>query len=286
MTKNAALGDFTMWDMYEHTRDNYKYPTCWKTQNDVCSPHFHSSMEFVYMTDGKLNATLNGKPYSVEKGEILISSSYTLHSYQTENYSKAIILIVPLDFISYYNNLFSRKTFSDCTCTDDKDGEILHCMEMLIRRSENSPQNITNTDRGYIYIILSMLIERVGLVDIRNDQNRYLTRDILIYFQNNYRDPLVLEDLAVHFGYSKSRFSHIFNASFGCSIREYVNSLRCRYAANLLMQGTPMIDAAMSSGFETMRTFYRRFKDCYGMTPTQYCSNYAQKRLENPERLS
>lgn len=269
-----------MESLYEHTRDSDKYPACWKTTNDHCMPHFHSSMEFVYVINGELQAFLNGKPYTVTSGQILISPSYTLHYYNTERYSEAIVLVVPLDFIAYYNKLFSQKIFSRCLCSDDESGEILHCMKHLVSGSDSVHcEHLKNANiaRGYIYIILAMLIDRVGLEDIRGGQNRYLTRDILIYLQNHYLEDVTLESLALHFGYSKSRFSHIFNDSFGCSLKEYVNSLRCRRAADLLVHGTPMIDAAMSSGFECIRTFYRQFKQCFGTTPTQYCGSYAGK---------
>ena len=31
-----------------------------------------------------------------------------------------------------------------------------------------------------------------------------------------------------------------------------------------------MLDIALGVGFECLRTFYRAFKNCYQMTPTQY----------------
>ena len=35
-----------------------------------------------------------------------------------------------------------------------------------------------------------------------------------------------------------------------------------------------MVDIAMSVGFESTRTFYRAFKRCYGMTPSEYASRH------------
>lgn len=271
-----------MKSLYEHTRDSDRNPTCWRSTNDRCMPHFHSSMEFVYVMSGELKAFLNGKPYTVKSGQILISPSYTLHYYNTEQYSDSIVLVVPLDFISYYNKIFTKKIFSSFLCSDNADGEILHCMKQLVMKKDSDHFANANIARGYIYIILALLIEKVGLTDLPDGQNRSLTRDILIYLQNHYLDAVSLELLASHFGYSKSRFSHIFNDSFGCSLKEYVNSLRCRHAAELLVQGTPMIDVAMSSGFECIRTFYRRFKQCFGVTPTQYCVSYSGRK-ENPD---
>lgn len=264
-----------MQGIYEHVRDNDKYPACWRTENDCCMPHFHSSIEVVYVIEGELKAVLGGKSYTVCKNQILISSSYTVHYYHTESHSKSIILIVPLDFIPYYDKIFAKKALAQCVVENDAaSSEILHCMEMLSRNDRQDLSLNANITKGYIYVVLGMLINHVGLMDIANDQGRHLTKDILIYLQNNYLESLSLESLALKFGYSKSRFSHVFNACFGCTITGYINTLRCRNAANLLMGETPMIDAAMNSSFESMCTFYRCFKHCFGVTPTQYCNDY------------
>lgn len=266
-----------MQGVYEHFRDNFTYPTCWRAQNDACPPHFHGSLEIVYVTDGELKATLNGKSYTVKKNQVVIASSYTVHFYSTENESESIVLVVPLDFIPSFSKILSKKCFSQCIYTvEEADSELLHCMKILAKDRSvcDSAIGIGSNEvvKGYIYVILGMLIDAVGLTDIGDDQNQSLIKDVLVYLQNNYLDELSLESLAKHFGYSKSRFSHIFNACFGCSIPEYISSLRCRHAASLLSNSVPLIDAAMSSSFDSMRTFYRVFKHCFGVTPTAYCN--------------
>jgi AraC-like DNA-binding protein len=270
-----------MQGIYEHERDNYKSPSCWSVTNDVCLPHFHSSIELVYVTEGELKATLNGASHTIKKNEILIVSSYTVHHYETEAYSEAIVLIVPLDFISSYNKLLSQNSFSRHIYYDisaeQGESELLHCIRIVSQIESKKRQLSMNVLKGYIYIIMGILIENVGLVSNQDDQNRNVTKDILIYLQNNYLLPISLEQLSKNFGYSMSRFSHIFNSYFGCTIAEYINTLRCRHASGLLIDDSvSIINAGMSSGFNSMRTFYRSFKRCYGMTPSEYRNSYAK----------
>lgn len=263
---------------YEHWRDNYKIPSCWRVLNDDCIPHFHSSIELVYVTGGKLKATLNGVSYTAGENQILISSSYTVHRYETETYSDAIVLTVPLYFIPAYDKILAHSCFAQNLYKDDEpESEILHCLNVLSHEGAGAHKLSENILKGYIYVIVGMLIDRVGLVPIEDEPNRSLTKEILIYLQNNYLCPVSLETLSRDFGYSQSRFSHIFNTYFSCSIAEYVGTLRCRHAASLLTNNSiPITDAAMSSGFESMRTFYRSFKHCFGITPSQYRTNCAR----------
>lgn len=133
------------------------------------------------------------------------------------------------------------------------------------------------TVKGYIYTILGILTQRLGLCEREQNRQNDLAKEILVYLQENFLLPLTLESVAEHFGYSKSRFSHIFNSFFGCGINQYISSLRCRKAASLAEESMPLIDAAMNSGFDSMRTFYRSFKAQFGITPSEYCKNYAKK---------
>ena len=86
--------------------------------------------------------------------------------------------------------------------------------------------------------------------------------------------------LYTSFGYSKSRFSHLFHEYFGSGISEYVNTLRCKAAAEALARHeVSMVEIAMGVGFESARTFYRAFKRCYGMTPSQYASRHTAGKV-------
>ncbi|HEX3037522.1 MAG TPA: AraC family transcriptional regulator [Oscillospiraceae bacterium] len=265
-----------MQGMYEMFRDHLKYPSFWieKDKNPSYPLHFHSSIEFLYITDGSWKAVIDGKTYLADKDEIFIASSYSTHYYHAEKESRSIMLIVPLDFIPAYSTVLFKKVFSQCVCKDKRvNKEILHCLQQLLSYKECT-ERTEIIIKGYIYAMIGMIINSVGLTDI-DDKGTSLSKDILIYLQNNYLAPVSLDILAHDFGYSKYRFSHIFSTCFGCGLTEYVNTLRVRHAASLLVTSeSSLIDIAMNSGFESIRTFYRCFKHCFGVTPSNYRANY------------
>ena len=240
-------------------------------------PHFHSSVEFVYVTQGELKVSLNGVSSVVETNQLLIVSSYMVHRYETVSSSEAIILIVPLDFIPSYQKLLMQNDFKQSIYQNSSadNNELLHCMKIL-SQGQGSPHKLSiPIVKGYTYVILGMLIEAIGLTSKKSESTRNIAKDILIYLQANYLSKVSLQDLAKNFGYSPSRFSHIFNSYFNCTIADYVNSLRCRHAAGLLIdESVPIVSAAIDSGFTSMRTFYRSFKHCFGVTPSEYKDNY------------
>ncbi|MFR1758923.1 MAG: cupin domain-containing protein, partial [Christensenellaceae bacterium] len=85
-----------MLQMYEHQRDDMLTTTCWRKRNDFCAPHFHSSIELVYTLSGCLSATVDGQIIELTEGQLLLNSSYTIHSYSTERDAETVIVIIPL----------------------------------------------------------------------------------------------------------------------------------------------------------------------------------------------
>ena len=266
-----------MLGVYEHERDGYQFPSCWRVINNSCMPHFHSSVEFVYVTQGELKISLNGISSVVKSNQLLMVSSYLAHRYETISSSEAIILIVPLDFIPSYQKLLIQNDFKQSVYQDGSpdNSELLHCMKILSRGRGNQNKLSIPIVKGYIYVIMGMLIEAVGLTGKKGETAQNIAKDILIYLQANYLSKISLQELAQNFGYSSGRFSHIFNSYFNCTIVEYVNSLRCRHASGLLIdESVPIVHAATASRFTSMRTFYRSFKHCFGVTPSEYRDNY------------
>ena len=256
-----------MQSYYENHRDDMPHAYAWYARDNHYAPHFHNSVELAYVLDGALCATLNGETHTVSSGTMLISSSYAIHSYATPNASYAIIAIIPMAEVPSVRQLLSRQAFASCICQDDESGTLRALMRLM---ADFCPGH-TLTMKGLSYAILGQLIDRVGLTEARANHRTAFIRSVLDHLQQHYMEPLSAQQVAEHFGYSRSRFSHLFNEHLGYTLSEYLSSLRCHHAAQLLREtDMPVSDIAMAVGFESLRTFYRAFKNQYEMTPNQY----------------
>lgn len=255
---------------YELQRDTRNRISVWNRTKMEFASHFHGAIELTYVTQGELHGFCNREEYEAKAGELLIFPSYSVHSGATSEDFRGLVLLIPLDYSSSVFTAVNGKDFNRILL-DDKEAceEISYCMRML--RQKKATKSHALTTRGYVNAIVGTLIDKVGLREVDMDKNKHLAKDILIYLQENFLLPLSLEEIAARFGYSKYSFSHLFNSYFRCSMTDYVNSMRARYAANQLMESDDsMIEVAMDSGFESLRTFYRAFKKYYGRTPSEY----------------
>lgn len=267
---------------YESRRDNIIRPCCWENVNDCYPAHFHKTIEIVYVKEGRLDAVINGLSFTGTPGCLLLSSSYFIHAYQTREASREYILTVPYDAVKPYHSLLAKQVFaSSFLPASPKNAVLIRCLEELKEfcssYSERDPMVRDEILTGYTNAFIGLLIERVGLVDAKADKVVLFSKDILRYLQENYLTPLTLDAISHHFGYSKSRFSHIFNQYFGCSLTEYVNTLRCRHACQLLLEkhDATITDISLACGFNSIRTFYRAFHRYAQVTPTEYAARKA-----------
>lgn len=93
------------------------------------------------------------------------------------------------------------------------------------------------------------------------------------YINEHLDSEMTPESLAVMMGYSFYHFCHMFSVTQGIPIGEYLRKRRLAKAAKDILTGTPIKDAALSSGFETPSGFAKAFKKEFGISASQYRKN-------------
>ena len=106
-----------------------------------------------------------------------------------------------------------------------------------------------------------------------------LTDQIIDYISRHYAEIRDLSFIHEVFHYSTVHMNTLFKARMGVSLWHYVLHIRLDRACDLLLAGARAEDAATACGFGDYSTFYRIFKKCYGMTPSE-C-----RRLEHKPKL-
>lgn len=248
---------------YELSRDETPRTQAWYIDNNQYLAHFHSTIELVYVEDGALYVMQDGASALVPKGNLIVNSSYMLHSYSTPQRSRIIVVTIPLSTVPTLRTLLAQNSFAKGVVDVRRMPECRRILQMM-----TSPENRANVRfiNSLGEALLALLIDKVGLKETTSESD--LLKKILIYLQEHAAEPLTVGEAAAHFGYSVGRFSHIFNERIGCSFTRYLNSLRCGMARRMLAEGTSsLIDVATACGFSSLRTFHRVYKAYAGQTP-------------------
>lgn len=109
--------------------------------------------------------------------------------------------------------------------------------------------------------------------DMNGDDTLFLRIDDAVRDNGLFRSHSVSRrDVAVIVGSNETYVSNSVKEATGLTFSEYVNAIRLDYACNLMKSdGSLTVDVVSDeSGFSSSRTFYRLFKERFGLTPSQY----------------
>ncbi len=91
------------------------------------------------------------------------------------------------------------------------------------------------------------------------------------YIESHLHEKLDLENVAKAVHYSKYHLHRMFSDTAGLTIQTYIQRRRLTEAAKLLvLSGRPILDIALSAGYESQQSFTDIFKIMYKKSPNQY----------------
>lgn len=133
------------------------------------------------------------------------------------------------------------------------------------------PKNNEILLQAYIDILLGTIVDRYPPENAIQTENSLII-EIIEYIEANFKNDVSLERLAAHFHYDKYYFSKLFNASFHCNLKTYVNHVRFNYIEEYIEEHaasrknlTPLI---LEAGFKDISTYYRVKQRLLQMQPT------------------
>jgi AraC-like DNA-binding protein len=99
-------------------------------------------------------------------------------------------------------------------------------------------------------------------------------RDYLLCNRNFTKPDIDRTELITLLGTNRTYLFEAVKTVTGKSLQEYIHSLRLDEAKRMLDTSDKSIDGiAQSCGFNTIRTFYRLFRERYDITPAEYRKN-------------
>jgi AraC family transcriptional regulator len=91
------------------------------------------------------------------------------------------------------------------------------------------------------------------------------------YLHDNFAATLNLDEVAQIAGVHSAHLSRVFRQKMGCTVGEYVRSLRFEFACRqILSTDLPLCEVACEAGFSDQSHFHRIFRSRLGVTPHAY----------------
>lgn len=235
--------------------------------------HFHSQIEICYVTEGEVEAMVNNHVKRLKPGEMSVALAYDPHRYLSVGDVRFTVLILPPDICREFEAVLDGKTLSNPFITEGEAAErIGACIREIRANRKRTKKDDLLLIKGYLYTILGLIARNVTLENgtAPRAESDLISR-ILLYIHKHYTEDISLSSISAHFGYNASYISGLFKSSIRIGLLRYINLLRLKHAVTLMKEGNYSTEYCVrASGFRSVRTFYREFRDVFGCSPKEY----------------
>lgn len=237
--------------------------------------HTHEFYELLYFESGKGVYRVEGTPYTLQKGDIIIvrpAEAHYIDISESKPYSRISIafnpkvfaeidpsrkLLVPFDnrkigtYNCYHNDNFKSDIYD------------IYIKNIICGDSNLRLRILTN--------LLPLLNEIYEAFDdiTATEINKTLDSRIINYINRHISESITLDDICDRFYISKTHLCRIFKKATASTVGEYITVKRLVMARQLILSGNPPTKVYLKCGFKDYSVFYRAYKKKYGDSPSR-----------------
>ncbi len=243
--------------------------------------HTHDFIEIVYVMQGKAMQTVNGKTFSVRRGDLLFMNYKSTHYFEyDEDFEYLNICLAPsltqktLPYLSLLDS-DELKNSSELMChfAHQERFELEKIFEIMLSEYDGKNFLYKNILDDCMSILLAKIIRKVYFNNME-EKFSYFWEEVADYIEENIGSDLTLSSLSQKYFYNPSYFSRSFKNKFNVTLTEYISNKRVQSAIQMLENtNLPVYRIAEELGYKTTSSFYKAFHKITGKTVAEFKNN-------------
>lgn len=255
--------------------------------------HWHTECEIIRILEGEFILFIDKEKIVAKKNDIIFVHSGIFHG-GLPNDCIYECIVFDMKLLLKDNNACTKQIY-----------DIVNHNKVIAPKLPSNIKDLNNCctslfeamrlkNTGYEFITHGALYYLIGTIlkhkfYVKNDKytkktkERFLQlKNVITLIENEYQNPLTLEDLSRASGMSPKYFCRFFNEMINKTPIEYLNYYRIEIACEkLLATELSITEIALNCGFNDVSYFIKTFKKHKGITPKQYL-----KTLDTPNLIS
>ncbi len=240
--------------------------------------HSHDNYELYCFLNGSAKYYIEGNVYKLSSGDILLMK-------KSESHSLLIDKPIPYDriVINFNDEAFIGKTakkissflanrplgkFNKYSFQKHKDQNLVLYLNQLCECEDFEEKRL------YLTFILNALCKECPSYSDEVIDN---IEEVLEYINENVFKELNLEDISKRFYLSKNYLNRKFKKYTGSTIWNYIMIKRLVHSRNLIKSGEKPTEVYLKCGFNDYGSFYKAYKQKYGISPKEDKVSAAKK---------
>ena len=246
--------------------------------------HWHTFVEIMISFDGSFELGLGYDTYQMEKIDVAVCYPGVLHSIKSKGCEKELLIVqFPFELITNmkeFSCMSYRLTQMQIMRACESEEQILLMKDIFIHMRDVFYSDLPFKEVILYTDLLSIFIHlgnrcfsemKEAAADPCNAKTTELIAEACFFIARNCTEPLELETVAKHVGFSKYHFAHTFKKYVNMTFLEFLTTERIKKAEILLADPNISItEIAMRTGYTNLSTFNRTFKINKGCTPREF----------------
>lgn len=280
-----------------HGSNIYPYAVYqWNGQSASAVPlHWHRETEIIYLKAGTFSFSVNTREYEQKAPALIFISSEEIHSIQIKTGDEVNSLVFDLEMLSFENYdgiqykllqplVKGEMQFPKLLLPEDGIWqEAVFLCEEIFREAPKKELGAYLKVKAGLYGLIACLYQGDCLQNATGIKEADVVRldtlkNILQYIRSRYDRRLTVEEIADAAGMNAQYFCRYFKKNTGKTVTEYINDIRINHAAGMLLESDEkIIHIAGRCGYDNMGYFIKRFRQCKGVTPSDYRKRNSEK---------
>lgn len=251
--------------------------------------HYHNALEIIYMYESDTLIKLTDKDILLQTGDLIFIPPYVTHQTRCLHPNKQFVIMLDVSTLSDFNLESITKLPTNSALLINKDNKIYEsvCNQIIDMINEYFSYNpywelsvfssflsiAANISKAHLIANTAEDKNQPSIPAPSNNKEHYdKFTELMQYIDENFSEPLSLDYISSHVGFSKYHFIRLFKEYTGSTFYDYLTNKRIQYAKELLSSNMGITDIAFSCGFNNQTSFCRSFKNIVGCPPTEYRS--------------
>lgn len=232
----------------------------------------HEIWEMTYVDQGTMYHEVDGKEYKLTAGDIMFFAPMQFHKQYADAGVKACYATITFAMDFQNTARLSDRIFHTSA-------QMKAVMRKMLREKENEDLYSGDLILSYLTELIVQIIRDNKLEDILDSFNdegkRRIENDIVKqaigFIDKNIEQKPTAAKAAKSIPVSPSYLSALFRQYVGKTIMEYITEQKMNLAKQYLKDGSLSVtEIADRLSYSSIHYFSRQFKECFGISPTQY----------------
>ena len=259
----VKLLKYSFWDGLELKEATFR--------NQDFPQHFHDYYSIGIIEFGVEKLFVADKALILTPGSVIILNPYEPHAhgnYNSDSWKYRTVNLSP-DVVKYLipqalQKKSTRFVFDTNIIQDD------HLFNQLL----NFHDQPANSNPDELAAIMNYAIRKYSAVPysgkVRLDEK---FNEVLFYIESNFFQKISIDALAEKMRMKKFHFIRTFKIEIGLTPGNYLIMRRIEHAKKMIVQGLPIVEVALDSGFYDQSHFNHFFKKYTGISPLAFRKN-------------